>query len=111
MRYPMGALGRGCRGGRWLLSRQPGPCDGRLAQRESASFTPRRSLFRSQYRPPQVTGLYRSSNRLYSLPVQYRSAVTLAIELLANTYDCAAGLCLMNLAKALIGDCGLTYRQ
>ena len=25
---------------------------GRLAQRESASFTPRRSLVRSQYRPP-----------------------------------------------------------
>jgi hypothetical protein len=28
-----------------------GPGDGRLAQRESASFTPRRSLVRSQYRP------------------------------------------------------------
>jgi hypothetical protein len=26
---------------------------GRLAQRESASFTPRRSLVRSQYRPPR----------------------------------------------------------
>ncbi len=29
---------------------------GRLAQRESASFTPRRSLVRSQYRPPSVAG-------------------------------------------------------
>src|ERR1700756_35205 len=28
------------------------PWHGRLAQRESASFTPRRSLVRSQYRPP-----------------------------------------------------------
>jgi hypothetical protein len=28
------------------------PGGGRLAQRESASFTPRRSLVRSQYRPP-----------------------------------------------------------
>src|SRR6266571_1267713 len=30
------------------------PGGGRLAQRESASFTPRRSLVRSQYRPPSV---------------------------------------------------------
>ena len=30
---------------------------GRLAQRESASFTPRRSLVRSQYRPPAQTPL------------------------------------------------------
>ena len=29
-----------------------GPRPGRLAQRESASFTPKRSLVRSQYRPP-----------------------------------------------------------
>src|SRR5579859_347454 len=28
---------------------------GRLAQRESASFTPRRSLVRSQYRPPETS--------------------------------------------------------
>ena|SRR5271170_3951226 len=41
---------------------------GRLAQRESASFTPRRSLVRSQYRPPSsaascdlVTGRFGSS--------------------------------------------------
>ena len=51
MRYPMGAPGRG-------LPRDLDPSgqlrasDGRLAQRESASFTPRRSLVRSQYRPP-----------------------------------------------------------
>ena len=32
-------------------SRNTQPGDGRLAQRESASFTPRRSLVRSQYRP------------------------------------------------------------
>ena len=51
MRYPMGAPGRVCRRG--PLSPQPTlwTCDGRLAQRESASFTPRRSLVRSQYRP------------------------------------------------------------
>jgi hypothetical protein len=30
----------------------PTTSGGRLAQRESASFTPRRSLVRSQYRPP-----------------------------------------------------------
>jgi hypothetical protein len=29
---------------------------GRLAQRESASFTPRRSLVRSQYRPQETAG-------------------------------------------------------
>src|SRR5487761_571169 len=37
------------------------PRSGRLAQRESASFTPRRSLVRSQYRPPalaQIRGSY-----------------------------------------------------
>jgi integrase len=34
------------------LGGQPGTSGGRLAQRESASFTPRRSLVRSQYRPP-----------------------------------------------------------
>jgi hypothetical protein len=33
-------------------SRQRRTSGGRLAQRESASFTPRRSLVRSQYRPP-----------------------------------------------------------
>jgi hypothetical protein len=33
----------------------PTTSGGRLAQRESASFTPRRSLVRSQYRPPGQT--------------------------------------------------------
>ncbi len=52
-----------CPGTTWLCGRyalpwvRPGrrfvvPGGGRLAQRESASFTPRRSLVRSQYRPP-----------------------------------------------------------
>ena len=42
------------------LGGQPGTSGGRLAQRESASFTPRRSLVRSQYRPPaQRLGLPR----------------------------------------------------
>ena len=51
MRYPMEAPGRGC--GRELDPiGQHRTSDGRLAQRESASFTPRRSLVRSQYRPP-----------------------------------------------------------
>jgi hypothetical protein len=63
-----GPLGRSARPAR--IRREPGPrcanlCErpaveaveaaageGRLAQRESASFTPRRSLVRSQYRPP-----------------------------------------------------------
>ena len=49
MRYPMGALGRGCR--ELSPGTQPRTSSGRLAQRESASFTPRRSLVRSQYRP------------------------------------------------------------
>jgi len=59
MRYPMGAPGRG-------LPRDLDPSgqlrasDGRLAQRESASFTPRRSLVRSQYRP-QMFGQFRGS--------------------------------------------------
>ena len=51
MRYPMEAPGRGC--GRDLDPiGQHRTSGGRLAQRESASFTPRRSLVRSQYRPP-----------------------------------------------------------
>jgi hypothetical protein len=36
-----------------LRQGEPAAADGRLAQRESASFTPRRSLVRSQYRPPR----------------------------------------------------------
>src|SRR5260370_38434695 len=47
----MEAHGRGCHGAAGLR-RQLRIGDGRLAQRESASFTPRRSLVRSQYRPP-----------------------------------------------------------
>src|ERR1700676_2821351 len=58
----------GAGGGRLPSGAEPGPrcanlCEptaaeaaagpGRLAQRESASFTPRRSLVRSQYRPPR----------------------------------------------------------
>src|SRR6266567_7165128 len=35
---------------------------GRLAQRESASFTPRRSLVRSQYRPPKQPQLLGGSS-------------------------------------------------
>ena len=38
----------------WPADGGPGLGDGRLAQRESASFTPRRSLVRSQYRPPGI---------------------------------------------------------
>lgn len=36
---------------------------GRLAQRESASFTPKRSLVRSQYRPPRQFSCFRSQTR------------------------------------------------
>ena len=39
----------------WPAGGGPGPGHGRLAQRESASFTPRRSLVRSQYRPPGIS--------------------------------------------------------
>src|ERR671914_2954348 len=35
-----------------MRSGMVGGVPGRLAQRESASFTPKRSLVRSQYRPP-----------------------------------------------------------
>jgi hypothetical protein len=54
----------------WPAGGGPRPWRGRLAQRESASFTPRRSLVRSQYRPPRSpassprgTGLRRLSCR------------------------------------------------
>src|SRR5437879_8539039 len=51
-----------------------GPGAGRLAQRESASFTPRRSLVRSQYRPPRSEAVFghgtRSQARTYSSKVQ-----------------------------------------
>jgi hypothetical protein len=62
----------GARSGPWCGGRRARcctvfPCEGRLAQGESASFTPKRSLVRSQYRPPllkapdlQVRGLQRS---------------------------------------------------
>jgi hypothetical protein len=56
MRYPMGALGRGAAGS--ALGGRPETSVGRLAQRESASFTPRRSLVRSQYRPPSSAASY-----------------------------------------------------
>ena len=39
------------------------PWRGRLAQRESASFTPRRSLVRSQYRPPGISPGQRLQDR------------------------------------------------
>jgi hypothetical protein len=56
--HGMAAGERRRRGGRSMRyadtrsERSTRPGDGRLAQRESASFTPRRSLVRSQYRPP-----------------------------------------------------------
>src|SRR5437879_10855136 len=69
-----------------------GPGAGRLAQRESASFTPRRSLVRSQYRPPSspagcdlVTGRFDSP---YNTEVQQRS---LAVEPLAELPERGAG--------------------
>src|SRR5580693_7588453 len=62
MRYPMEAPGRGC--GRDVDPiGQHRTSGGRLAQRESASFTPRRSLVRSQYRPPGQR-LCRSSSKI-----------------------------------------------
>jgi hypothetical protein len=56
--------GRGIRPGRRacaslcfaVSAEDPAREPGRLAQRESASFTPRRSLVRSQYRPPEAAG-------------------------------------------------------
>src|SRR4030095_16909968 len=41
-----------------------GPVRGRLAQRESASFTPKRSLVRSQYRPPSIFAARRPLSRV-----------------------------------------------
>jgi hypothetical protein len=55
MRYAESAFGPG----------RSGDGSGRLAQRESASFTPRRSLVRSQYRPPGQ----RSKSKLIKIPV------------------------------------------
>ena len=51
----------GCagRGGR-VQSCRPG----RLAQRESASFTPKRSLVRSQYRPPSISAAHGPSSEV-----------------------------------------------
>ena len=71
MRYPMEAPGRG-----WGRDLDPigqhRPSGGRLAQRESASFTPRRSLVRSQYRPPgQKLCGSPSSARLGAIPVAH----------------------------------------
>jgi hypothetical protein len=61
MRYPMEAPGRGC--GRDVDPiGQHRTSGGRLAQRESASFTPRRSLVRSQYRPPMLGQVRGSTN-------------------------------------------------
>ena len=48
---PYGSAGRACRGAQPPAGGHT-TSGGRLAQRESASFTPRRSLVRSQYRPP-----------------------------------------------------------
>ena len=48
----LAALAQGMPSGRGARRGGSGGVPGRLAQRESASFTPRRSLVRSQYRPP-----------------------------------------------------------
>src|ERR1700753_3894661 len=57
---------------------------GRLAQRESASFTPKRSLVRSQYRPPQL----RAGNLLIVTGpvafVQQRSTAIATVDLLCQ---------------------------
>src|SRR5712691_6584471 len=80
-----------CPGTAWLCGRyalpwvRPGrrfvvPGGGRLAQRESASFTPRRSLVRSQYRPPPVAGRLPAGCHLVALtdgPSGYGSFVPL----------------------------------
>jgi hypothetical protein len=49
----------------WLRGSSPPRDPGRLAQRESASFTPRRSLVRSQYRPPGISPGQRLQDRPY----------------------------------------------
>jgi hypothetical protein len=74
MRYPMEAPGRGC-GGDLDPTGQHRTSDGRLAQRESASFTPRRSLVRSQYRP-QMFGQVRGSTDS-SHPIRRTGAVAI----------------------------------
>ena len=56
------------------------PSPGRLAQRESASFTPRRSLVRSQYRPPGQlhieTARVSGRSRAGRFPGAWRSTTT-----------------------------------
>ena len=54
---PRGGTGDrpGCVSLWWPADGAPSLASGRLAQRESASFTPRRSLVRSQYRPPGIS--------------------------------------------------------
>src|SRR5690606_5888507 len=57
------------------------PAPGRLAQRESASFTPKRSLVRSQYRPPRVITAQEPSSkarrtRADPVPVPVAGSVT-----------------------------------
>ena len=69
-RHPCRAVGRpgdrpGCVSLWWPAGGGPGPGVGRLAQRESASFTPRRSLVRSQYRPPGISPGQRLQDRPY----------------------------------------------
>src|SRR5262249_22131617 len=59
---------------------------GRLAQRESASFTPKRPLVRSQYRPPSSEAIFHRRRWALSWPysneVQQRSAVKALAQLL-----------------------------
>jgi hypothetical protein len=77
------------------------PGGGRLAQRESASFTPRRSLVRSQYRPPTSDGRVSPRDRPFLLSVQQRSTATLCIELAAQAPERLAGRGRGNLAVDL----------
>jgi len=57
-----------------LRQGEPAAADGRLAQRESASFTPRRSLVRSQYRPPE-TRSSEVSPQLQAVPAPARRPI------------------------------------
>src|SRR5580693_449802 len=92
MRYPMEAPGRGC--GRELDPiGQHRTSDGRLAQRESASFTPRRSLVRSQYRPPgqrlceSLYQAYDGSHSVAAVSEPQRAIVFISLWIRATTVD------------------------
>ena len=71
--------------------------EGRLAQRESASFTPRRSLVRSQYRPPGQELLSHSRMHVRANRSGARSACCLWYPCESNTDGLPSSICLTSM--------------